>query len=124
MKSPYILAAFALSLFVFSCSASKTTPDYSPVGVWDITVLNEVEGDIPIQLVLTKAGDEYEGIIKAQGDEDRLQDLVITGNTIQCAFSVMSFRGSLNGTFAGNRITGTFFMQSLGMKMKGKRVRE
>ncbi len=105
MKKAAVILAF---LLVFGCSGSKKAV-YSPVGVWNYTVIGTPNGDTEGTFILSNTEEGMKGLFKSyEYGESDMENLTFgESNDLKCTMYLSGIDLILNGTFEGDTFSGT-----------------
>ncbi len=100
-----ILIFIIAGLISYGCATSKKAVDVS-VGEWAYVIKETPNGDMSGTLTITKNGDQYSGVLHAEGGDAQLNNVKVEDGVLSSDFDYSGYTVSLTGKFEGNAFTG------------------
>lgn len=121
MKNAIFTSFLFASFFLFSAMTSINSPI---IGTWEYTLENTPEGNFSGQMVITKEGNDYKGMIVNNGAEAEMKDLKIEDNRISFNTYTQGYSTSTSGFFEEGIFKGTVTVDGYEFPITAKKVEE
>lgn len=104
MKQSIFIFVIA-GLMSYGCATSKKVADIS-VGEWDYVIKDTPNGDMAGTFTISKAGDQYSGMLRASGGNSPLNNVKVENDVLSSTFDYSGYTVSLTGKFMGDNFDG------------------